>query len=177
MSLTLTTHFYDIFFNQQNILLPESIKRRICRYEFNLRCQKKRSFRQAARNLSLYVKGGVMNEHRSFIITSFTIFILLSCFIPQSEGRTLLTLNKIFAEPICYEWYVDHQHPLIHLLFYNCQNIEPIDYTPFYSNSVHFFFYTEISYILEKRCVFSKWNQYVDTSQRPPPLYHDQLYI
>jgi len=118
-----------------------------------------------------------MNGHRSIIITSFTIFILLSCFIPQSQGRALLPLNRIFGESLCNEWYVNHQHPLVHPLYYNFQNKETSDYTPFCSNSIHFFFYTEISYILEKRCVFSKWNQYIDTLQRPPPLFYDQLFI
>ena len=118
-----------------------------------------------------------MNEHRSIIITSFTIFILFSCFIPQSEGQTLLPLDKIFGEPLCNEWYVDHQHPLVHPLYYNFQNKEAIDYTTFCSNSVHFFFYTETSKILEKRCVFSKWNRPIGTSQRPPPLSYDQLFI
>ena len=117
-----------------------------------------------------------MNEHRSFIITSFTIFILLSCFIPQSEGQVLLPLDKTFGEPLYNEGYVNHQHPLIHPLYYNFQNKEASGYTGFFSGSIHFFFYTEISYILEKRCFFSKWNQYIDTSQRPPPIFYDQLF-
>jgi hypothetical protein len=118
-----------------------------------------------------------MNEHRSTIIPSFTIFILLSCFIPQCEGQTLLPLDNTLGEPLCNEWYIDHQHPLVHPLYYNFQNKEAGNYTPFFSGSIHFFFYTETSYILEKRCVFSKWNRYIGTSQRPPPVSYDQLYI
>ena len=117
-----------------------------------------------------------MKKHRSIVITSFTIFILLSCFIPQSEGQVLLPLDKTFGEPLCNEGYVNHQHPLIHPLYYNFQNKEASGYTGFCSGSIHFFFYTEISYILEKRCFFSKWNQYIDTSQRPPPIFYDQLF-
>ena len=80
-----------------------------------------------------------MNEHRSIIITSFTIFILLSCFIPQSEGQVLLPLDKTFGEPLCNEGYVNHQHPLIHPLYYNFQNKEANGYTGFCSGSIHFF--------------------------------------
>ena len=125
----------------------------------------------------LKCEGRVMNEHRSIIIPSFAVFILLSCFIPQSEGRTLLPLDKIFGEPLCNEWHVDCQLPLVHSLYCNIQNKEASDYTGFCSGSILFFFYIEISYILGKRCVFSKWNRFIGTSQRPPPLSYDQLYI
>ena len=125
----------------------------------------------------LKCEGRVMNEHRSIIIPSFAVFILLSCFIPQSEGRTLLPLYKIFDEPLCNEWHADCQLPLVHSLYCNFQNKEAGDYIWLYSGSIHFFFYIEISYILEKRCVFSKWNQSIGTSQRPPPLLYGQLYI
>jgi len=118
-----------------------------------------------------------MKKHCSITIPSYTIFILLSCFILPSEGRTRLPLDKIFGEPSCNEWYIDYQQSLVHPFYYNFQNKEAGNYTPFCSGSVHFFFYTETSYILEKRCVFSKWNRYIGTTQRSPPFSFDQLYI
>ena len=115
-----------------------------------------------------------MKKYRSIIITSFTILILLSCFIPQNEGRTFLPLDKIFVEPLCNERYPDYQHPFVDPLYYRFQNQEIGDYTPFCNSSAHFFSFTEISYILVEKCVFSKWNQYIGTSQRPPPLSFQQ---
>jgi len=118
-----------------------------------------------------------MKKHRSIIITSFTIFILLSCFIPQSEGRTFLPLDKILDEPLCNERYADYHQPFIDLFYYSFQNKKAGDYTPFCSGSAHFFSFTEISHIVVKKCVFSKCNQYIGTSQRPPPLSFNQFFI
>lgn len=118
-----------------------------------------------------------MKKYRGIIITYFTIFILLSCFIPQSEGRTFLPLDKIFVEPLCNERYAGYQHPFIDPLYCSFKNEKAGDYTPFCSGSAHLFSFTEISYILAEKCVFLKWNQYIGTSQRPPPLSFNQLYI
>jgi hypothetical protein len=116
-----------------------------------------------------------MRKHRSIIITSFAIFILLSCFVSQSEGRTILLLDTIFGDPSYNERCADYRCPLRDSLYYNFQTGETSDYTPFCSGSVHFFFNTEIFYLLEKRSVFLKWNHYIGTSQRPPPLCNHQL--
>lgn len=111
-----------------------------------------------------------MKKHRSIVITSFTVFILLSCFIPQSEGRTFLPLDKIFGKPLCNERYGDYQQLFIDPFYYSFQNKKAGDYTPFCNGSAHLFSFNEISSILVKKCVFSIWNQYIGTSQRPPPL-------
>ena len=118
-----------------------------------------------------------MKKHRSIIIPSLAVFILLSCFIPQTEGRALLPLDKTICGFLCSEWYVDCQLPLVHPLYCNFQNKEATDYTSYSNSSAHLFFYIEISYIFDRQCVFSKWNQSIGTSQRPPPLFYDQLYI
>ena len=118
-----------------------------------------------------------MKKYRSIIIPSFAVFILLSCFIPQSEGQILLPLYRIVGEPLCNEWYVDCQLPLVHLFYCNFQNKEAKDDTSYSNSAANLFFFDETFYILERKCVFSKWNQSIGTSQRPPPLFYDQLYI
>jgi hypothetical protein len=110
-----------------------------------------------------------MRKHR-MIITSAAIFILLSCFSSQSEGRFFCTLDNTFGGILFNEWRGDDQHPLINPRHCNLQNKEFGDCTPFCSSSDHFFFYAEISCIPEGRYVFSKLNQYTRSSQRPPPL-------
>jgi hypothetical protein len=117
-----------------------------------------------------------MQKHRMFI-TSATIFILLSCFSSQSEGRSFCPLDKIFGGLLFNEWRADNQHPLINPLYRNVQYREAGNHIPFCGISYHFFFYAEISCIPEKRYVFSKLNQYIRTSQRPPPLSYEQRII
>jgi hypothetical protein len=112
-----------------------------------------------------------MKKHRGIFIPSLAVFILLSCFIAKSEGRPLLSLEKTFGEPLCNEWFVDYQLPLVYPLYYNFQNKEATDYTSHNNSSAHLFFNAETSNILERKCVLSKWNQSIGTSQRPPPLF------
>jgi len=118
-----------------------------------------------------------MKKYRGIVITSSTIFILLSCFIPQSEGQTFLPLDKIFGEPLSNRWNTNYQHPLINPLYVNFQNNEVGNYKLFCSGSDQFIFNTEMFYIHEKGRVFSKWNPYIVISQRPPPLFCNQLHI
>ena len=117
-----------------------------------------------------------MKKHR-IIITSNTILILLLCFTPQSEGRSFYPFDKIFGGPLCYEWFSDCQDSATILFYNNLQYDDTENFTPFCNRMNHCYYYDEIFKIHEKRCVFSKWNQYIDTSQRPPPLSFNQLYI
>lgn len=115
------------------------------------------------------VRGGVMQKHR-VVITFATIVILLSFFCSQSEGRSFCAPGKICGGLLFNQWHADGQHPLIYPKYSNIFYKETGGVTPFYSRSDHYFFYAKRSHISGEKDVFSKWNQYTRTSQRPPPL-------
>jgi hypothetical protein len=110
-----------------------------------------------------------MHKHR-IIITSATVFILLSCFSSQSEGRSFYPLGKVFAGPLYHKWRADARHPLTNLFYCNIQDREAGDTTSACSSSPHFLFFDEISCIPEKSHVFPNGYQCTFTSQRPPPF-------
>ena len=113
--------------------------------------------------------GGIVQKHR-IIITSAAIFILLSCLPSRSEGRSFCPLDRIAGGTSYNKWRADDQHPVTDLLYCNVQDKEGGDNTLICSCLPHFVFFAEISYIREERYVFSSWNQYPRTLQRPPPL-------
>ena len=110
-----------------------------------------------------------MKPHRIYI-TSAAFLILLLCFTPQSEGGSFWPLNKILGRPLCNKCGVDLQHPSTDLFCNNLQYDNTENFTPFCNQLNNGCHHDQIFNIHEKRCIFSKWNQYTDSSQRPPPL-------
>ncbi|GMQ79886.1 MAG: hypothetical protein BMS9Abin03_335 [Thermodesulfobacteriota bacterium] len=117
-----------------------------------------------------------MKKHRS-IIPSATILILLLCFIPQSEGRSLRPLDKIFDGPLSVECRAYFQHPSINLFCNNLQYDNAEDFTPYCNRLNNCYHYDEIFSIHEKSCVDTRGILYIDSSQRSPPLFYNQLNI
>jgi hypothetical protein len=70
-------------------------------------------------------------------------------------------------------WRADDQHLLTHLLSGSAQYPKAGGARLFFNSLDHFFFFGEISCILEKKYVFSNRNPCDLTSQRPPPLIKD----
>lgn len=117
-----------------------------------------------------------MKKHR-IIITSYIILILFLCFTPQSEGRSFYPLDKIFGRPLCCKWFSDCQDSATNLFYNHLQYDYTENSTPFCNRMNPFYYYDEIFNIHGKRCVLSVWMRYTGTSQRPPPLSFNQLYI
>ena len=117
-----------------------------------------------------------MKSHR-ILITSAGIFTLFLLFTPLSEARSPCSSNKIFNGHLSHEWFSGFQHKLLNSFHNKIQTGDTENFTPFYNRSNYFRHHDEIFSIPETGCVSSKRNIYTGTSQRPPPLSYDPLYI